>query len=61
MLRKRWVAVAIALALWTGLSACSRVQEPWVQENSPLEKDRVRSPELQAELRDRLAHTQIDR
>lgn len=61
MVPKRWVAVAILLALGGGLAACSRVQEPWTPRNGPLAKDRLRPPALQAELRDRVVHTQIDR
>lgn len=61
MLQKRTTTSVIALAVWASLAACARVEEPWVSEGSPLEKDRGRPPAQQAELRDRLGHTQGDR
>jgi len=51
------------LVLAAGLvlaSGCSRIHEPWV-EGDRLKQERSRSAELAAELRDRLAETQIDR
>lgn len=53
--------LACAVALAVGLAACARVEEPWTPKNGPLENDRPRPAEQRAELRDRVAHTQIDR
>lgn len=53
----------VILILAAGLvlaSGCSRIHEPWV-EGDRLKQERSRSAELAAELRDRLAETQIDR
>lgn len=59
--RRRWGGVFLGLTLWLTAVACSPIHEPWVQEDSPLRKERLRPPEQQAELRHRLAYTQIDR
>jgi hypothetical protein len=51
-----WV---VALML-TAASGCAPIHEPWVPDNQ-LKQERYRSPELQQELRLRLANTQRDR
>ena len=51
-----WV-VAVLLIAATG---CAPIHAPWVPDNQ-LKQERSRSPELQQELRLRLAETQIDR
>ena len=51
-----WV-VAVLLTVAPG---CAAIHEPWVHDNQ-LKQERSRSPELQQELRLRLAETQIDR
>jgi hypothetical protein len=52
--------------LWLGAvilimaPGCAAIHEPWVPDNQ-LKQERYRSPELQQQLRLRLAETQIDR
>lgn len=51
----------IIVASWMVTSGCTRIQEPWVQNDEPLKQERFRSAEQQKELRERLAETQRDR
>jgi len=52
--------ILVLAAMLVLASGCSRIHEPWV-EGDRLKQERSRSPEFAAELRDRLAETQIDR
>lgn len=58
---KKWGMVLLIAVLWLGVTACPHIQEPWTQKDSPFQKDRLRSDHQQAELRQRLMYTQIDR
>jgi hypothetical protein len=51
-----WVVAVLLIAA----PGCAPIHEPWVPDNQ-LKQERSRSPELQQELRLRLAETQIDR
>ena len=53
-----YLALGLMLALTAG---CSQIHEPWVQSPDQFKAERSRSPELQQELRLRLAETQRDR
>lgn len=58
---QRKTAVLGALMIVWLFTGCEPVREPWVQSAEQWQKERARSPEKNAQLRHRLAHTQIDR
>jgi hypothetical protein len=54
------VGLFIAAVVLMTASCCAPIHEPWVPDHQ-LKQERSRSPELQQELRLRVADTQIDR
>jgi hypothetical protein len=54
------VGLLIAAVILMTAPSCAPIHEPWVPDHQ-LEQERSRSPELQQELRLRVAETQRDR
>jgi hypothetical protein len=51
----------ILLAVLLLVSACQKIQEPWVREDNPLAQERARTLENQQMLRHRIMWVQTDR
>jgi hypothetical protein len=55
------MALPVALLIIWLFTGCDPVQEPWVQHPGQWQNERARNPQIDTQLRHRLAHTQIDR
>lgn len=58
--RSKMALPAVLLMIWL-FTGCDPVQEPWVQHPGQWQDERARNPQIDTQLRHRLAHTQIDR
>ena len=61
MLIKKTAALLLLAALVASTAACSRVEDPWVPNDSYLKQQRERPPATAMQLRQRVLETQIDR
>jgi len=61
MLTKKTTALLLVAVLVSGTAACSRVEDPWVPNDSYLKQQRERPPANAMQLRQRVLETQIDR
>jgi len=61
MLIKNISALLLLAILVAGVTACSRVEDPWVPNDNYLKQQRERPPAVAMKLRQRVTETQTDR